>query len=80
MSMSDDDRRLERITANLRTTDEVAQDAVVSLKKALDTHAASADALGNRIWWLNVWLLVVTVAIGALTFVQALAAWKVLTR
>ena len=35
-----------------------------------------ADALGTRIWWLNVWLLIVTVAIGAMTLVQAAAAWR----
>ena len=78
--MEPDLERIARNMANLRTVDEVAQDAVASMKEALESQAASAAELGRRIWWLNVWLLVVTIAIGAMTLVQALAAWKVLAR
>jgi len=47
---------------------------------ALDRSERSATALGKRIKTLNVWLLVVTIAIGAMTVVQALAAFRSLMR
>jgi hypothetical protein len=68
--------RLEHIMANLRTVDDVAGDAVASLKEALASQEASAAKLGERIWWLNVWLLVITVAIFALTTVQVAVALR----
>jgi len=80
VSAPDFDERLARIMADLRTADDVAQDAVSALKEVLAAQAASADKLGRRIWWLNVWLLVVTVAIGLMTLVQAAVAWKILTQ
>jgi len=36
---------------------------------------ASAD-LGNRIWWLTLWLLVFTVVIAGLTGVLVWTAWR----
>ena len=54
-----------------------AQRRVIVALKASDQ---SATALGNKIWWLNVWLLIFTVVICALTIVQAYAAWKTLPR
>ena len=45
------------------------------LKDAIDRERKAADALGNKISRLNVWLLVFTVAIFLLTLVQV---WPVL--
>jgi len=50
------------------------------LKGAVDEQNRASTALAKRIEALNVWLLVVTVAIGAMTLVQAVAAWRSLMR
>ena len=50
------------------------------LKDALEVQERSSTRLGERIRKLNVWLLWVTMAIGALTIVQVLAAMKVIGR
>lgn len=42
--------------------------------------AAESTKLANRLWWLNVWLLIVTVALSALTIAQILIALKVIGR
>ncbi len=39
------------------------------LKDSVDEQNKSATKLGNRIWWLNLWLLVVTITIFGLTAV-----------
>jgi hypothetical protein len=39
------------------------------LKDSMNAGNASAAKLGDRIWWLNLWLLVFTVAIFGLTAV-----------
>jgi hypothetical protein len=33
----------------------------VKLRDAIERSEASANALGDRIWWLNLWLLVFTI-------------------
>jgi hypothetical protein len=38
----------------------------VKLRDAIERSEASANALGDRIWWLNFWLLLFTIAIFAL--------------
>jgi hypothetical protein len=54
-------------------------DAMRRVADALDPNENSAITLGTRIWWLNVWLLIVTVS-GAMTLEQAAAAWRSLVR
>jgi hypothetical protein len=50
------------------------------LQGAIAAQERSSTALGVQLRQLNVWLLVVTVAIGALTLVQVLAALRVIGR
>jgi hypothetical protein len=50
------------------------------LKVAIEIQERTSTELNKRIERLNVWLLVVTVAIGMMTLVQAAAAWRTLTR
>lgn len=50
-------------------------DATFDLIESLDQQTQSSTKLGNRIWWLNVWLLLFTIAIFVLTFVQVWIAW-----
>ena len=55
------------------------QDALVNtmfeLKDAVTEQSASSKALGGQIKWLNIWLLVFTVAIFLLTAAQVIASW-----
>ena len=37
------------------------------LKLTLESHKTTSEDLGNKIWWLNLWLLVFTIAIAVLT-------------
>lgn len=53
-------------------------EAIRRVVAALEANEKSAKTLGTRIWWLNVVLLAVTVAIAAMTLVQAAAAWRTL--
>jgi len=39
------------------------------LKEATERGAIASTILGTRIWWLNVWLLIFTIAICVLTAV-----------
>ncbi len=55
-------------------------DAFRRMVGGLETSERSATQLATRIKTLNVWLLVVTIAIGAMTVVQALAAFRSLMR
>jgi hypothetical protein len=41
--------------------------------KALEASEQSSASLGKRIWWLNLWLLVFTIAICGLTLVLVVA-------
>jgi len=52
--------------------------AIVSatLERVIGEQIASSDRLGNQIWWLNVWLLAVTIAIFLLTAVQVWLAFR----
>jgi hypothetical protein len=43
------------------------------LKDSMDAGNASAAKLGDRIWWLNFWLLIFTIAIFGLTAVLVLS-------
>jgi hypothetical protein len=54
-------------------------DAMRRVADALDPNENAAITLGTRIWWLNVWLLIVTVS-GAMTLERAAAAWRSLVR
>jgi hypothetical protein len=46
------------------------------LMMQLATQGTATDALTNRIWWLNMWLLIVTIAIFLLTVVLVVdAVW-----
>jgi len=40
---------------------------LVDLKNALAVQSRGAERLGNKIWWLNFWLLLATVAMLVLT-------------
>lgn len=61
------------------TWDELADEARLGLQgadalvEAMRRQDASATTLGKRIWWLNLRLLVFTIAICALT---AILVWK----
>jgi len=48
------------------------------LKAAMQESEQSSSKLGARIWWLNLWLLVFTIAICGLTAVLVLAEFGVL--
>jgi len=50
----------------------------VKLRDAIERSEASANALGDRIWWLNFWLLLFTVAIFALTVILTLTGLGIL--
>jgi hypothetical protein len=45
--------------------------------KAQEKQAFASDALGRRVWWLNVWLLVVAVVGLVLSAVPVLNAFKI---
>ena len=49
---------------------------VRELTKTIDKQGQATNDLTERIRGLNVWLLVVTIAVGALTFVQVAVALK----
>lgn len=49
---------------------------VRELTKTIDKQGQATNDLTERIRKLNVWLLVVTIAVGALTFVQVAVALK----
>ncbi len=53
---------------------------VGELIEALETQQQSTNKLTDRIRRLNVWLLLVTVVIGALTLVQLLLGLKIIGR
>ena len=48
--------------------------------KALEVSERSATALGKRIWWLTLWLLIFTAVICGLTIVLVLADFGALRR
>ncbi len=50
------------------------------LKDSLERHEKASANLGNKIWWLNVWLLVFTIAIFGLTSVLAWATLRAVVR
>ncbi len=57
-------------------TIEASRRVVVALKAS----ERSATKLGTRIWWLNLWLLIFTIAICALTIVLLLVELGVMRR
>lgn len=46
------------------------------LRQSIEASNKVMEGLTTRIWWLNLALLVFTVAIFGLTTVQAFAAWR----
>ncbi len=48
--------------------------------RALEASERSATKLGQRIWWLNLWLLIFTAVICALTIVLVLVELGALRR
>jgi ABC-type Fe3+-siderophore transport system permease subunit len=48
--------------------------------RALEASERSATELGQRIWWLNLWLLVFTIVICGLTIVLVLGELDVMRR
>jgi len=50
------------------------------LSVAIDAQDRSATKLGNRIWWLNFWLLIFTIVICGLTAVLVLGELGLLKR
>ena len=48
------------------------------LKDSLNANEKAASALAHRVEKLNMWLFAVTVAVGAMTLVQAAAAGRTL--
>ncbi len=66
------------LTVRLKNALEKQTAKLVEHATALEKQAASSDALGRRMWWLNVWLLVVAVVGLGLTAVPLLVAFKLI--
>ncbi len=55
-------------------------EALRRVVQALEASERSANQLGKRIWWLNLWLLVFTIVICGLTIVLLLVELGVMRR
>ena len=61
------DGELVELAGEIETGALAAVEMMRRLKDGIEAQARSSTALGGRIWWLNVWLLVFTIAIFVLT-------------
>ena len=66
------------LTVRLKDALEKQTATLVEHATALEKQATSSDTLGRRMWWLNVWLLVVAVVGLGLTAVPILIAFKII--
>jgi len=57
-------------------TGAIVTEAIEKLRDVLERQERSANRLGERIWWLNFWLLICTIVIGLLTTVQVYVAFQ----
>jgi hypothetical protein len=49
---------------------------IIDLRNAMTGQSEAAGTLGNKIWWLNLWLLIFTIFIAVLTGVLVWMAFR----
>ena len=62
-----DDSLIGRANVSGATQGALVGEVTRRLKDSVVEQTRAAERLGNKLWWLNFWLLVFTVAIAAMT-------------